>query len=74
MVVFQIIFNSWNISAISNFVNNSFTYYILGVMLTVVFLMRALDPERYSDETESLLKRLVDCDGMRREYYRDLRM
>ena len=43
-------------------------------MLTVIFLMRALDPEKYSDETETLLERLVDCDGMRREYYRDLRM
>ena len=42
-------------------------------MLTVIFLMRALDPVKYKDETYTLLSRVMACDSMRREYYRDLR-
>ena len=44
-----------------------------GVMLTVIFLMRALDPVEHKDETYELLNRLIDCDNMRKEYYKDLR-
>jgi len=43
------------------------------VMLTVIFLMRALDPVKYKDETYALLSRVMECDSMRKEYYRDLR-
>ena len=42
-------------------------------MLTVIFLMRALDPVKYKDETYALLSRVMECDSMRKEYYRDLR-
>eukprot|EP00794_Sanderia_malayensis_P019151 gene19152-21071_t len=42
-------------------------------ILTVVFLMRAIDPEKYIQETEKLFEKLLDCDPLRREYYLDLR-
>ena len=42
-------------------------------MLTVIFLMRALDPVKYKDETYDLLSRLMECDAMRKGYYKDLR-
>ena len=50
------------------------SYFIEGVMLTMIFLMRALDPEKYIGDTYDLLTRLMDCDGMRKEYYKDLSM
>jgi geranylgeranyl transferase type-2 subunit alpha len=42
-------------------------------MLTIVLLMRALDPLTYQDKTEDYLKKLSKVDECRREYYNDLR-
>ena len=43
-------------------------------MLTVVFLMRALDADKHLEETDTLLSKLMECDPMRRQYYMDLSM
>lgn len=45
----------------------------LGVILTLLSLMRALEPERFQDETMFYLEKLVVLDPMRRNYYSDLR-
>lgn len=45
----------------------------LGVILTLLSLMRALEPERFRGETMSYLEKLVVLDPMRRNYYSDLR-
>lgn len=43
------------------------------VILTLLSLMRALEPERFRGETMSYLEKLVVLDPMRRNYYSDLR-
>ena len=47
-------------------------FFYLGTMLTIVYLMRALDGARYMIETEELLVKLVKTDPMRTGYYNDL--
>lgn len=42
-------------------------------MLTMVLLMRALDPLKHEQETNLFLEKLVQVDGFRKGYYRDLR-
>ncbi|XP_029188106.2 geranylgeranyl transferase type-2 subunit alpha-like isoform X3 [Acropora millepora] len=42
-------------------------------MLTMVLLMRALDPLVYEQETDFYLEKLVEVDGFRKGYYKDLR-
>ena len=41
-------------------------------MLTMVLLMRALDPLVYEQETDFYLEKLVEVDGFRKGYYKDL--
>ena len=41
-------------------------------MLTMVLLMRALDPLLHEQETDLYLEKLVQVDGYRQGYYRDL--
>ena len=41
-------------------------------MLTMVLLMRALDPLIHEQETDFYLEKLVEVDGFRKGYYRDL--
>ena len=43
-----------------------------GTMLTMVLLMRALDPLVYEQETDFYLEKLVEVDGFRKGYYKDL--
>lgn len=42
-------------------------------MLTIIFLMRALDGLKYVKETEDMLEKLIGIDGKRKGYYKDLR-
>ena len=44
----------------------------VGTMLTMVLLMRALDPLSHEKETESYLEKLSQVDCYRRGYYKDL--
>lgn len=41
-------------------------------MLTIVYLMRALNVLKYSKETEELLQKLIEADPMRKGYYAEL--
>ena len=47
-------------------------FFCLGTMLTMVLLMRALDPLKHEQETNLFLEKLVQVDGFRKGYYRDL--
>ena len=44
----------------------------VGTMLTMVLLMRALDPLSHEKETELYLEKLSQADCYRRGYYKDL--
>ena len=44
----------------------------VGTMLTMVLLMRALDPLSHEKETELYLEKLSQVDCYRRGYYKDL--
>ena len=44
----------------------------LGTILTIVLLMRAINPMNYADDVEQHLKRLCEIDYYRKEYYSDL--
>ena len=41
-------------------------------MLTMVLLMRALDPLKHEKETKTYLEKLIQVDCYRRGYYGDL--
>lgn len=43
-----------------------------GTILTIVLLMRAINPMNYSNEVEGYLKKLSEIDYYRRGYYNDL--
>ncbi len=46
--------------------------FISGVLLTIILLMRALDPLKYEKETIEYLDKLLLVDEMRTNYYKDL--
>ena len=41
-------------------------------MLTIIYLMRALDGMKYVNKTEELLVKLIKTDEKRKGYYKDL--
>ena len=49
-------------------------YTISGVLLTIILLMRALDPLKYEKEALEYLDKLLQVDSMRANYYKDLSM
>ena len=54
-------------------VNDDYRYVCFsGTMLTIVLLMRALDPLKHEVDTEKYLEKLSEIDHYRKEYYRDL--
>ena len=49
-----------------------YMYHIIGVLLTIVWLMRAIDPLKYEQQTLDYLGKLQAVDSMRTNYYNDL--
>ena len=49
------------------------TISFLGTMLTIVYLMKALDGLKHADRINELINKLIDIDPMRNGYYKDLR-
>jgi hypothetical protein len=47
---------------------------VLGVLLTMLSLMRALDLVKHQEEMMSYFDKLLSIDQMRSNYYADLRM
>ena len=47
-------------------------YHFVGTMLTMVLLMRALDPLLHEKETDLYLEKLTQVDCYRQGYYKDL--
>ena len=45
---------------------------MLGTMLTIVYLMKALNGVKHADRINELLNKLIDSDPMRKGYYKDL--
>ncbi|KAF6026119.1 hypothetical protein EB796_015567 [Bugula neritina] len=43
------------------------------VLLTIIWLMKSIDPIKFKNEIMSNLKQLEDVDSLRRNYYSDLR-
>ena len=46
--------------------------HIPGVLLTIISLMRALDPLKYEVQTMDYVEKLIAVDPMRTNYYRDI--
>lgn len=47
-------------------------YHFVGTMLTMVLLMRALEPLLHEEETDLYLEKLTQVDSYRQGYYKDL--
>ena len=43
-----------------------------GTLLTIVWLMQALDPMQHHCEVLQYIEKLLEVDPMRKQYYRDL--
>lgn len=50
----------------------SFFLPVLGALLTIVLLMKSLDPDKYEEAISNNLLQLETLDGKRQNYYRDL--
>lgn len=48
-------------------------YFYSGVLLTIVLLMRCVDPVKHRDGIRDSLQKLTVVDPMRKNYYHDLR-
>lgn len=42
-------------------------------LLTMVYIMQALDRNRYREETLTVLEKLIKCDKYRCNFYKDMR-
>ena len=49
-----------------------FTVYVVGVLLTIVSLMKALDPLEYEEAINEYIDKLQTIDPTRLAYYKDL--